>query len=516
MIRIAVLFALLLAVPAWGQGILATGSLGTPGDLSGGHAWLVVPNAGGGVTILHVPPRDAVVDGVVRVAGEVRNPPVSIAGLGTRLYLVFEAEPVGPAFVGVVDPHPRPVLSLNAVEFAKGRWTSEPMGRLDARPSVPGRGTLLGIAASDVGLFAALRVDQRIEVLRLDKGEWRVVHEEGEGEGETRLFGTLGGIGLLQGDAERTRVGVLSLTADGAPMGDMEWRVAPHPAWWNAMAASGQIVLWERGTNGTLTMLGVPSASPDAPWRTIGEVASVGNAPAVAALDADARVLIAWAATDSLPRRGLPGELELREVSVSSGRVFYQGQAKLANPVAGADLAVLSVLLVVLVGSIGVTVWRPRESAVVLPKEASVAEAPRRAIAGLIDLGIAVSLSAIATGAASGDLLSGEWWATASGHGVILRALAALVLCGTSLEALAGRTPGKMLTGIRVVTVQAGEHQDEWRRPTFRQALIRNIIKWGLPPVGLMALFEPSGRARADQFAGTAAVIPTPTEDDDE
>lgn len=516
MIRMAILIALLFAVPAWGQGILATGSLGTPGDLSGGHAWLVVSNAGGGATILHVPPRDAVADGVVRVAGEVRNPPVSIAGVGTRLYLVFEAEPVGPAFVGVIDPHPRPVLSLNAVEFARGRWTSDPVGRLEVSPSVPGRGELLGIASSDVGLFAALRVNDRVEVLRLQKGEWNVVYEGAAGEGETRLFGTLGGVGLLQGDAERTRVGVLLLTADGTPVGDMNWRATPRAAAWNALAASGQVVLWERSANSTLNLLGVPSASPDAPWRTIGEVAEVGVAPVVAALDADARVLIAWTSTDSLPRRGLPGELELREVSVSSGRVFYQGHAKLANPVAGADLAVLSVLLVVLVGSIGVTVWRPRELAVVLPKEASIAEAPRRAIAGLIDLGIAVSLSAVATGAASGDVFSGEWWSTAAGQGVILRALAALVLCGTSLEALAGRTPGKMLTGIRVVTVQAGEHQDEWRRPTFRQALIRNVIKWGLPPVGLMALFEPSGRARADQFAGTAAVIPTPTEDDDE
>ncbi|GJQ28187.1 MAG: hypothetical protein HBSAPP03_00710 [Phycisphaerae bacterium] len=509
MTRWVVVFVVVVAAAIARAQVMSAGSLTVPGG-GGGHAWLVVPNAGGGATILHVPPRGAVSDGVVRLAGEVLEAPTAIAASGARLYMVFEPPPVGPAFVGVVEPKPRPVLSLTAVEAGRGRWVSEPMGRLEAEASIPGRGEFLGLASSDAGVFTAVLDQGRVTLLRLDGNRWTQEFEGEAGQGPWAVVSVPGGVGVVRGVGADQRLGVVTRSPSGGSTSEVSWRVMPgmEPgAGWNVLAASGQVMAWRLGEDGTLSLYGTPATGGGA-WRRVGEIPGVGAMPAVAPLDEDARVMVAWMTEETKPPRGQPGDLELRELSASSGRVFYEGRARLANPVAMMDLAVLVGLMAVLAGSIVVTVWRPRDEPVVLPKDASLAEPLRRMVGGVVDLSLAMVVAAMASGESSSQWMSISWWASPGAQGVILRAVGGLIVMGTVMEAVIGRTPGKFLTGAGVVTVRRGS--DAWRCPSLLQAFVRNVIKWGLPPVGLMALFDPAGRARADQFAGTAVVIRSP------
>jgi hypothetical protein len=47
--------------------------------------------------------------------------------------------------------------------------------------------------------------------------------------------------------------------------------------------------------------------------------------------------------------------------------------------------------------------------------------------------------------------------------------------------------------------------------------LIRNVVKWGLPPVAMVGMLDPVGRHRGDLLAMTAVVIEgEPDEDEGE
>ncbi|CAN0594975.1 unnamed protein product [Laminaria digitata] len=78
----------------------------------------------------------------------------------------------------------------------------------------------------------------------------------------------------------------------------------------------------------------------------------------------------------------------------------------------------------------------------------------------------------------------------------------------TISEWLQGRTPGKMLVVIRVVRAQSGELV----RPRLWSALVRNAIKWILPPVAALALIDPEALHRGDRASRTLVVSPRPAD----
>jgi hypothetical protein len=122
------------------------------------------------------------------------------------------------------------------------------------------------------------------------------------------------------------------------------------------------------------------------------------------------------------------------------------------------------------------------------------------------------------------------WW-TESGQQVLLTSVGIMIALGTVLEFLLGRTVGKIITGCEVVAVKltaanpteapapqaekskADEQAGPDRVPLWR-VFLRNVIKWGLPPVALIGMLDPNGRHRADQLARTAVVIEAPEEDE--
>ncbi|MEM6458957.1 MAG: RDD family protein [Planctomycetota bacterium] len=164
------------------------------------------------------------------------------------------------------------------------------------------------------------------------------------------------------------------------------------------------------------------------------------------------------------------------------------------------------------------TFWRrdPTANELVLPDGLALADLPRRGIAGLIDLAPGLLVATTAYGLSLEELYS-RW----PGRGVGatwsmmlpgVAAVAAVVAHTTLLELATGRSLGKWVTGLRVVTLDG-------RRPGVVACLARGLLKsFDLVAYLLLILpvISPYRQRLGDMVARTVVVAKAkPTEDDD-
>jgi uncharacterized RDD family membrane protein YckC len=149
-----------------------------------------------------------------------------------------------------------------------------------------------------------------------------------------------------------------------------------------------------------------------------------------------------------------------------------------------------------------------------LPEHASLAEAGRRALATLIDVLVAGFVVLKSWEMTLGDLVAVEVWLSLRGVELCIGLLLTGFVLSCGGEAILGRSLGKLLTGCEVISVLPKAEEQE-NRPVFRQLLVRNLVKWLLPPVAMSVLFDATLRHRGDLIAGTAVVVWQP-EDDEE
>ncbi|MBI5136072.1 MAG: RDD family protein [Nitrospirae bacterium] len=137
----------------------------------------------------------------------------------------------------------------------------------------------------------------------------------------------------------------------------------------------------------------------------------------------------------------------------------------------------------------------------------------RRALAFMADLLVvefmAVMLGSVAT---MGQLLSGDGVVVAESaqETSVMFAAQAFPLLGFCyfffFTAYGGRTPGKMLLGMRVATVD-GEAPG-WRRSLARTlCYLLSVLTWG---IGFLLAMGPAKRALHDRLTGTRVVLTTP------
>ncbi len=239
----------------------------------------------------------------------------------------------------------------------------------------------------------------------------------------------------------------------------------------------------------------------------------------ITSLGGDGRVVLVW--SDLAPPSASPKNLEasapkrtyeVREISAATGRVLYEGPAKSLGPVSPTDLRILSTALLVTMAIALLLVLRPDPSdgVVVLPEGFALAEPSRRFFAALIDLFMAWWIASALWGVDVGDAVSP---ANMVGGGTWIIAGTSLIVglvMGTIGEWKTGRSPGKLLTSCEVASVAgipAPGVEGIVPRPTFWRALERNSIKWLLPPVAMLGLFDSQGRHRADMMARTVVVV---------
>ncbi|HRJ49911.1 MAG TPA: RDD family protein, partial [Phycisphaerales bacterium] len=237
---------------------------------------------------------------------------------------------------------------------------------------------------------------------------------------------------------------------------------------------------------------------------------------AVTSLESQGRVVMAWSRLDggsagsaSFESSAAKRTHEAREFSASTGRVLYHGPARSLGPVTPNDLRVLSTALLITMGVALVLVLRPdpKDAVVTIPVGTALCEPVRRmlaaAIDGVLSWWMASTLLGLEffQGLSPAAIIAGWAWP------VSVTTLVVGMVIGTIGEWRTGRTPGKMIAGCEVVSSNTDTASGAMPRPDLLRALIRNAIKWLLPPVAMLGLFDHQGRHRADMMARTIVVI---------
>lgn len=522
------------AQPVSGVGSVASGDPGLRGGAT--HGWFVSARRDTqDWDIFHVPPRDAgTVPGMTRFANRSVRKPLFIAAKQARLFMVYEdPSPNNAAFPTAKIPDRR-VLSLEAVSSGRGMWATMPLGRLDAYPSIGGEGRLLGFSASDDSVYALREgVPGRASRATLEvmtDFEWKEIALPVEFTGsltpssEVRFFGISGGVGVLMWEAGSGD----SLLVLGQKDGEKwSWRTRSGPALGGGKApsngqvevgvAAGSVLVAARGESQDVDVVCTSIANDKAAWRTLATLRDIRGEYSLVPLDRDGRLCIAWAK----PGAGANALsiAQLTELSAGTGRELFTGPIRTASPIGGADFILLGGMMVVVIGMVVTGLIRLPEGAVMIPEGTSIAEPSRRFFAGATDLLIGLVCVAFGTGSTMDQLMSLDWWVGSAGQITLMLTLVTLAVVGGVLESVFGRTPGKMLAGCEVVDVQVRLQKSDgerFTRPTLIRCLVRNFVKWCLPPVGFIGLMDPGGRYRADQFARSAVIAPIPPEEVDD
>ncbi len=461
------LFVLVARAPAQGIG---DGAVAAPG-----HAWAVI-KTDDGARLVHLPPRALTPRpseaGSVRSARELKEMPVACAAVGDRVFLAFR------------DGPRHSVLSGRAVQAVGGLWTLTPGERLDAHPSTP-EGTLIGFVGTDPGPTALVRADDGVQLVRMTRDGW-VALEPPSGVEPAALVRWQGA------------PGVISASGDLWTFEDDGFTRAPIPPIGvqrgDRLFGIGAQVLSVRSESG-----GVAVRTHDATGVQL--AAALSGVPADAAITPivldGGRLALIWR------EEGEDAAYRMIELGVASGTVYHDGPPTPIMPVSQGEFRVLAALLVVVAAAVLLIAIRPGGTGeLVLPPATALAEPGRRFAATFIDLLVALFIIARVFGVSIIDIATLTvifepmgWWAL---PGV----LAAGWAVGTACEAAFGRTLGKFLLGCR-----AARADGSGSGPGVCRSAVRNAIKWFLPPIPALALFEPDAPHRGDSIAGVVVVI---------
>jgi len=224
------------------------------------------------------------------------------------------------------------------------------------------------------------------------------------------------------------------------------------------------------------------------------------------------RLVVAELVGDAGDELGPDFEVVLREYSLTTGRVLHEGEAVFATPISPGEFRVVALTLLVMMVLVLVYVLRGlggEEAGVVIPPGWALAPGGARMIAFATDALLAGLVTSVLLGIDLGEAFSISALSTSrDGHWALAVTVGIGFAVSTVLEWLTGRTPGKVLVGIRVV-----REGGSLASPGLGSSAVRNLCKWVLPPVALAALADPNGRHRGDVQAGTVVVAPTGSAD---
>lgn len=532
-----------------------------------GHGWFVVPGlvspgSSRSFSLLHVPPRGAGAPGgfLARSATLGARPEV-LAAWGDEVFMVFppQATPQG----GVI----RRVARMLALRTVADTWVYYPDAGPEARPSLSGDGLILGAAGTGVGPLVLRRNDEGVVGDVLRPGGWTAVSLPDavaraagdallwlacEASGPTLVLQPAGASGAeaFRGALALTRTDagehVSATWGAGVPfpplvrgsegMGRGGWIAGPEaldPG--TLLSVDGQWVLAQASLSAVRLRLVRESGS-----AVLADVPCVGPLRAVAALDGLGRVLLAHADDGPAPARAprsppdSPGAgVRLWEVSAYSGRVLFEGTGggKLLAP--WQMQAIMVVVGGVMIAVLLFVLRSESSTPVVLPPGFALASPAKRLVAALIDLALIVGAAAVLTRATPAELFAPALLkGSARAMLPVLGVLAAGMIYSTVLESVWGRTLGKRILGLRVFGIREatpGDASDAGsasprRRGDYRvgdvmvgtprvlPCLLRNAVRWGVPPLTVLVLLDANWRHPGDVMAGS--VVAEPADDD--
>lgn len=577
-----VALVLALAWSAWGSGVDRLPAGSSPwiaqtqkqrGGLTG-HAWVAIPlpNRGTATTresaLFHIPPRDDAgmgPAGTLKLAARLNGLPLAVAAWGDDVDLAFAPT----AAVEEASGLQRRVVRLTVSQTLAGAWEYGPEAGPSAEPALPGDGTLMGLAGGPRGPLALLRRDAEHGgwmLLGLGQDEWGEVALPSEGAGVAGLSQWVWGTVLTGADGPtllmQARPGEPVMvwrgawmgagTGDGPPTPMVEWspRAMAVADWaelgdaaeWCWLAADGLVAAVGAAGEQMSVWLIEPGESGWA--RRVGGLGVIDAPSAVVSLDGLARIAAVWEATVPTPgevveptaepilsteRRAAP-KFMMREVSLVSGRTFFDDSAAREGLLSSRDFQLLTLILGGLMVAVLLFVLRSEsQDALPIPAGFALASPGRRLGAALVDLAVPMVLACIAFGIGPEELFGWGVLTGRGGGGASLQPLAVAWGCGLLLGVLAdatgGRSLGKRLLGCVVVGYrrrrlaegqapaegESGERRElgplEPVMPNLRQAFLRNIVKWCIPPLTLLVLFDQNMRHPGDVLAGTLVLV---------
>lgn len=528
------------------------------------HAWIVMPTEVGvppasskapgssasqpGCYLVHIPSRrgppmagpglKGATSGTVRVATRLADFPAGLAAVDNRVYLVTDDK----AGTGM-----RRVFSIAAVPSGIGDlWSFDPPDRLATMPALPAGGRLAGFAGSPLGPVALIDhladtahdavasrpnpsdPSARYHLLVLDDDGWTPLAMPPLEPGSTPM-------GLVP-----VRDG-LALLITGPNIQPGAWiartpspiTAAPSLSWqrrtWATSGTSLQGPLNSHSLiqSGGLWVRAIPNAQTLELWSAENDhwfsLAGFGTGmqeSALVPLDDVGRVALIWrgprdasAPADSDAPSANRSAYQIAELSAATGRVYYTGLARAKGPISWGDFRLLSLVLLTIMAVVLVIVARSErpDAAVVLPDGLSLAEPGQRFISGLLDFVVCGSIAFWLWDVSWVEAANPIWILSARGEWTLLTWIGVGLFVCTLSEAWFGVSPGKILTGIGVVSCRPlGADKDAKPRRKrgigLRAAVTRNAIKWILTPLAVLGLLGDDSRHFGDIFAGTAVV----------
>jgi len=507
----------LLALALLALATSVTGSYGQPDEArrtdpsatGAAHAWLVLPSKDDGASaLIHVPPRRssdggrfrASEPGTLRVARHLAATPVGVGAWGDEVFLLMPASAERAGRVLSLRAHPSPVGDY---------WSFEPRARLAPVGVLPVGSAGVSIIGTGDGPVVLLHDAESNRLVRHEGGSWVDLEAPIEPSGGVLVSDPDGDLVLMTVTAD-SRLSLRILKPSGwerprdigaAPPGFLDDVVVA--------TRSGNRLVVARRRAGAIELLSIDGGESELVSRIDGVDE---RSASVFAGDRSPAFIAAW--SDPKVR---PGVVELVEVSTATGQELYRGRATNTLPVSATQFRILAAALVALMAIVLLVILRPGANRpITLPEGYSLAEPGRRLVATAIDLLVAAFIVSLIFRLPLLEVITltsmirpgADWIAAPS-------VLAIGFGLGVLGEAAIGRSLGKAATGCLVVRASGARPGGGPLRAGFARSILRNAVKWGLPPVAALALIDPTARHRGDTLSGLAVVIPPDPRDND-
>ena len=437
--------------------------------------------------------------GEIKPVRPLASMPEGIASFEDRVFLVFEPTAVG-------DRSVRRVYSGRAVPSPIGGvWSFWPYDRLDPEPAIFVDGELVDLIAAHGTLWALIKQDETIEMLKLDRTSWESVALPVEGA-DWRLSSVDGQLLAINQNVQNNEhelqafeLGEDSMWSSSWPRVEVEGSVqiipGIHGVYLVGAPADGPTTLrvWSQVGDFVLKAEGFNAAR--------GSFATLGSVNRLVHLSRAELVSSAGdEAEDDAP------SLVIREYDLSSGEELYSGAPVVVPPMSGEEIRFLmGMLVLVMMGGLVAVIMPDKGNEMSVPVGFALCEPSRRVVASMFDLMLISFVLGFVFDARMIEVLSLSVIMRPDSSWLIYPSLMGMgVVVGTLSEWLFGASFGKWVTGLRVVQAKSGPMD----RVSFGSALVRNLIKWLLPPVGFLMVVDPEGLHRGDRATQSIVVYP--------
>ena len=484
---------------------------GTISD-TGSRAWTVYRNSHDDQLLVLLAPRDADSNAsfpikaaplgqvqAMRTLGN-RNP-LAIAAIDDRIYLVYP-----PGYANKVRQM-RVYSATAAPGSVGGMWILSPSERLESNASIQTKGDLVDLQPSAEALYALLKENDTPSLVKLVGNAWVPIELPDSINPRNLDLVALGDhIVLVDRSGPVFKAQMYHDELD-------QWEAFTNelPIGRSTQLLSGQrsisVLDWDEGDRARLRV-----------WSASGiyTIATSDGVPIDAryALLDSSETLIAIRAVepseDPSEDETKSSTVELLEYDSTSLQQRFVGDPIASSPVSAEEFRFLvGMMMLIMLGVLVVVILPDRSSIMRIPEGCVLADPGRRLIATMLDAILVASIVGWVFDVGASEILTlsvivrpdNAW-------GVIPATIISGVCFSAVCEWLMCATPGKLLMGLKVVRAQP----EVVERPKLWSALVRNIIKWVLPPVAALALIDQETLHRGDRASRTLVVMPRPVD----